>query len=320
MSDPIVRLSKGLLDPGLTEVGQRMAQKYGPHLRSSLESMGFDLETALIGSSALHRAKETATLLFPERGGHMVTIPHFTENGKIPENTPRGGLKEKANWGDVVHWMGDTSAGNRERRLINSEGVGPRQIIVVGHGSYLRTQVLQDPTALMRNLDAYVIEGELVKRSGKWKLHTSGISYIPYNGVVSPDAEDQCALAEDRKKIATHIKKMTRRKTQKRRKQRGGGVGLPLAYFQPGAQFQGTSGTETGVGVGASTSTWARLPIHQSAGSRKQKQDGGFSPSVMGAFGTHAASLIPLAGYMGYKMMTRKTKKSRKSRKGRKSQ
>jgi hypothetical protein len=295
-----------------------MAQKYGPHLRSSLEALGFDLETALIGSSALHRAKETAELLFPERGDHLVTIPHFTENGKIPENTPRGGLKEKANWGDVVHWMGDTSAGNMERRLINSEGVGPRQIIVVGHGSYLRTQVLQDPKAPMRNLDAYVIDGTLMKHSGKWKLHIGGIGYIPYNGVVSPESTDKCVLSSDLKKIASYTKKMSRRKTQKRQKQRGGGVGLPLAYFQPGAQMHGTSGSETGVGVGASTNTWARLPIHQSAGSRKQKQkqDGGFSPSVMGAFGTHAASLIPLAGYMGYKMMSRKGRKTKKSRKG----
>jgi hypothetical protein len=127
------------------------------------------------------------------------------------------------------------------------------------------------------------------------------------------------------------------KRSQKSQKQQGGGVNMPLAYFQDGAQMRGTEGSETGVGLAGMSSGFVREALTQTGGKRRtlrggfsdrqkdgrsSRQNGGFSPSVMGAFATNGARLLPLAAYMGYKMYSndsgshhRRTKKSKKSRK-----
>jgi hypothetical protein len=300
-TDPTVQLSQRILDPGLTRVGREMAEVYGPALQQKLREAGIQLATAKYGSSALKRAKETVSLLFPEKADQLLTVPHFTEHGEIPENTPTTGLQgKKPDWEQAIDWFGET--------LRDGD-----QLIAVGHGSYLRSHVAADKKQPLHNLDGFRLDVELIPtgKPGDWTMKVLTNQKIPYNKAVSPDQPDQCMLT-DATKIVAHTKKMAggrnkskrrshrhKRRTQRRRSQKGAGVTLPLAYFQNGAQFQGTSPTPTGTGLTTSTGLWSRTPLQQTGGAC---QDGGFSPSVMGAFGTHMATVIPVASYVGYKM------------------
>ena len=114
------------------------------------------------------------------------------------------------------------------------------------------------------------------------------------------------------RKTSTLTRKMYR---SQRRKQSGGGVTMPLGFYQDGAQMQGTYGSETGTGLGGMTSTMAREALVQTGGStfgsrRRQRQRretrkaqrGGFSPSIMGSFAANGLSLLPVASYMTYRM------------------
>ena len=93
---------------------------------------------------------------------------------------------------------------------------------------------------------------------------------------------------------------------------------MPLAYYQPGA-YETRTPEATGVGIAGSTDAWVRTPVSQMGG-RRQKQAGGFNPTIMGQFASAGLRLIPVAGYMGYKMFNKKgSRKSRKSRKTRRS-
>jgi hypothetical protein len=112
-----------------------------------------------------------------------------------------------------------------------------------------------------------------------------------------------------------------------RRQQKGGGVTAPLGFYQEGAQMQGTSSYETGVGLAGMTENMARAALVQTGGQQKQRQrqqQGGFTPSVMGSFAANGLSLLPVASYMGYRMMkkskTSKTRKGKAARTGRKRQ
>jgi hypothetical protein len=248
-----------------------MAELYGPTLQDKLRSLGIDLDTAIIGSSALGRAKETAALLFPE--SRLQVIPHFTEHGAIPENTPAGGLNHKPDWAAFL------------KHLATLPG---RQFVIVGHGSYIKSVVKR---SAFKNLEAVLLTGSLTSAG---RLTGIRITSIPYTGQISATMPgDKCALPT---KIAAQVKAMSR----KTRKQRGGAYNMPLAYFHNGAQFHGTTADPTGVGIGAASSTWARSPIQQMGGS---KQQGGFSPSIMGSFAANGLQyVLPVASYTAYKM------------------
>jgi len=114
---------------------------------------------------------------------------------------------------------------------------------------------------------------------------------------------------------------MARRGTQKQkhrgsRRQTGGGS-MPLAYFKDGAQFVGTYADPTGVGIGVGSGNMIRAPITQTGGRHTRKQQGGFSPSVMGSFVNVGTRLVPVAAYMGYKLWNKEPRKTRKTRKTR---
>lgn len=96
------------------------------------------------------------------------------------------------------------------------------------------------------------------------------------------------------------------------RRQRGGATPMPLAYYQPGA-YETRVLEPTGAGIAASSDSWVRAPVTQTGGRwtrRGQRQAGGFSPSVMGQFASAGLRLLPVAGYMGYKMFSKKSRKA----------
>ena len=308
-TDPLVRASQELRDPPLSAVGERMARNYGPTLRARLRDAGFHLNSgrAIIGSSHLRRAKQTAALLFGTeddmltKGLHV--FPHITEHGAIPENTPKGMRYRRPDWAAFHNHLSTLS-----------DNTKTDEFIIVGHGSFLKgvwRQLTGRPwSGTFHNLDAFIVEP-----NGTFRV-------LRYTGDVSPSAPDQCALPT---KIAAHVRmRQTRkhmrksRKSQKGRKsqksqksrkhsQRGGAATpLPLGYFKDGAQMQFTSGEPTGVNYGASTSSWARAPIDQTGGQRnrsRRRQAGGFTPSIMGNFAANGAAYLPsLAAYTGYKL------------------
>lgn len=126
--------------------------------------------------------------------------------------------------------------------------------------------------------------------------------------------------AYDTRKIATfhrmarkhrHTAHCGHRRTH--RNQHGGATPMPLAYYQPGA-YETRTLEPTGAGIAGSNNSWIRAPVAQTGGRRRthKRQAGGFSPSVMGQFASAGLRLLPVAGYMGYKMFG-KGKKSRKA-------
>jgi len=296
-------------------------------LRRRLTSAGVDTDTALVAASTLRRAQSTAFLVF---GRSPRVVPWFAENGQIPENTPEGRRYTAPKWSSFL------------AHLSTQVGEGD-SVIVVGHGSYLRSLwprlTGSEKTERLNNLDGILLEAD-ISAAG---LRVHSFKEIPYTGPVSASVEDQCST-EDNKKIGALRRGMNHEHNSVRnrkpgRKQKGGNgsAGMPLAYFQDGAQMKGTFGEMTGVGLANPTANWVRPPLSQTGGrrtrrskkqrgssrfSKKQngssrfskKQEGGFSPSVMGAFATNGARLIPVAAYMGYKMYTNQTKKKKVKR------
>jgi hypothetical protein len=311
LDHPLVAESQKLLDPALSTIGERMAIEYGPVLRDRLRSAGFNLQTAIIGSSALRRAKQTASLLFEKSQEQLTEFPHFTEHGRIPENMPIAGLHHHPDWDAFLRFVAAQRSSN--------------QFIVVGHGSYLRTEawpaVSTKEHKRFGNLDGFIVEADVSPRGHLKKVVR--VQEIPFTG--SSAGADSCPLPA---KIAVLAREMKGgRKTKKQRKsrkhkQQGGYVGMPLAYFKDGAQMVGTSADTTGMGLAHSSDAWVRAPLAQTGGGcntpdgilypHAQKaggcscdgpmQQGGFPPSVMGAFASNGARLIPVAAYMGYQM------------------
>lgn len=284
----MVLMSKQIRDPGLTAQGIQIAKAYGPALKARLKAEGLDPSTALVASSGLARASHTAKLLF---GREPVSIGYIKENGKIPENTSKNRQYQKPNWPAFL-------------RDLEAKANG-RDAIVVVHGSFLRHVVAPillgyTPKERFNNLDGIFVSGCLV--DGKLSVEKAHEMRRP---TTSFKGEDRCSVSDTRK-IARLSKMGSRTRKQRRqrsRKQRGGGVTLPLAYFQDGAQFDGTSASETGAGLAATSAAWVRTPLSQTGGRRRRRsQRGGFAPGIMGAFVVNGARLAPMALYLGSKM------------------
>ena len=296
-SNPVVKISQQVRDPGLTSVGRRMASVYSAQLQRRLKDAGINLDRAIIGSSALRRAKETAALLFPEH--KRIVFPHLTEHGKLPENTPRGPHKSRPDWRAFIEHICDKI-------------VDDCDLVIVGHGSYLKAvwaDITGEKPAHLHNLDGFIVDGAI----DEGHLHVSKATKIPYDHGVDADAADKCPAPEDHhfvaRKLAAHTKKMVKRSRHSRRRSgQRGGAGMPLAWYQPGAQMRAPYIAEaTGEGAAGSTPGWARTGLAQTGGRRlTRKQQGGFAPSVMGSFVNNGMRLLPVASYMGYKMLSRK--------------
>jgi phosphohistidine phosphatase SixA len=289
-----IPLSQEIRDPALSIEGYRVASEYGPRIRSCLQKAGFNVPTALITSSRLRRAKETASLIF---GRPSKPLNHFAENGAIPENTPAGATYEKPSWSSYV----------KQIAALAKDG---DSVATVGHGSYLLSLwpmlTGQERNERLNNLDGILLDIS-VSSSGQAVVH----GHRELRCLIKPrDHADKCT-AVDNRKIATLSKMTTFRKrgksTKKRsRSQRGGFTNLPLGYVQPGGQFAGTSAQATGTDtVFPTTGDFVRAPLSQS---------GGFSPAIMGAFASNGARLMPFAGYMGYRMYTNQPGRRNKTR------
>jgi phosphohistidine phosphatase SixA len=192
----IFSASQKVRDPGLTKVGRQMAESYGSVLRAKAEAAGFNMDTAIIGSSALRRAKETASLLFPTAS--LTVFPHLTEHGRVPENTPKRHTHTRPDWNAFLRHL-------RVNRATSEQATA--QFIIVGHGSYLREvwrELTGKPWSAFHNLDAFVVEGDLDVR-GRLRVEHTG--RLPYTGRVSATgADDQCLVVTTR-----HTRKIKRR-------------------------------------------------------------------------------------------------------------
>jgi len=229
----LVTESKQLRDPSLSCVGRSIAAAYAPHIRSVLNKHGLRVNDALVGSSTLQRAKETAAILFPASASRRQLFPCFTENGNIPENTPKGKPYRAPSWTAFVEHLSTLDSPN---------------IIVVGHGSFIRDTVWPAVTgkgkkARLNNLDGLLIDCDIEAKG----LHVHSYEEICYH---------------DHAKLSGHSRMV--RKTQKQ-KQRGGGVNMPLSYFLNGAQMRGTFGEPTGP-TSAPSGPWVRPPLTQTGG------------------------------------------------------
>jgi len=296
---PDIQLSQEIRDPALSIEGHRVAVEYGPRIRSCLQKAGFDVPTALITSSRLQRAKQTAALIF---GRPSKPLSHFAENGAIPENTPAGtAAYEKPSWPSYVKQIADLAKDGDS-------------VATVGHGSYLLSLgpmlTGQERIERLNNLDGILLD-ITVSSSGQAIVH--GHRELRC-AIKAKDNTDKCTTADNRKIAA--LSKMTafrkrgkgaKASTKKRSKsQRGGFTNLPLGYVQPGGQFAGTSTHTTGTDtVFPTTGDFVRAPLSQT---------GGFSPAIMGAFASNGARLMPFAGYMGYRMYTNQPHRRNKTR------
>jgi hypothetical protein len=308
--NPLVRASQELLDPALSAIGRRMAEHYRPTLHKRLSAAGFNIEAATIGCSGLRRARETAQILFP--GRNVQHLPHIKEHGNIPENTPSLSKRCRPDWHGFL-------------RHIYSMSVS--QLAVVGHGSFLKQEiwgsVSKEPHGRFCNLDGMLISAILTKEGVLMNPQVTELKYTPPAYI--KHAADQCSRAVERK-IAAHskMKRVTKKWKSSRRYSRkqcggslaqiGGGVNMPLAYFQDGAQMRGTYAEPTGTDLAGTSNTWVRAPLSQTGGRRTAKQRGGFPPSVMGSFLVNGSHLVPAAGYMGYRMFEKAGKAKRSTR------
>lgn len=307
---PLVRASQDILDPALSAVGRSMVEHYRPTLNQRLKAAGFDVDAATIGCSGLKRARETAQLLFPGRTVHH--LPHIKEHGNIPENTPTNTKRCRPDWRAFLRHIA---------------ALPSSQLAVVGHGSFLKSEVWRSlskkPHDRFHNLDGILITAVLTQDGDMLHPHIEEFKYRPPSYISG--AADKCSR-EIEHKIVTHCKmqrmtkkwKQGRRQSKKQRggsrRQTGGGVNMPLAYFQDGAQMRGTYAEPTGTGLAATSGSWVREALTQTGGFKRKAQQGGFSPSVMGSFLANGSQLLPAAGYMGYRMFEKA--KTRKGRRG----
>ena len=319
LSHPLVAASQEIRDPALSAHGVSMARAYGPPLRTRLQRAGVQLTgpDVLVGSSGLQRARETAGLLFPSDHSHA-HYPHIMEFGDIPENTPAQLRRKKPDFRAFLRHLHDLPQST---------------FIVVAHGSFLRSEAwpIVSPRkphhARFGNLDAFVVRTGLTEDG---RLLNPKVTDLPWSGRRLTGG-DRCSRHVERliqthtHKTGSNSRKMARRtRTRTRtRKQRGGAAtSMPLAWYQQGAQFQGTVAEPTGVGLAGSSATWARSALPAQGGGRWRRtlrrqqggfhdqrsgvtdhleQMGGFSPSVMGAgFASVGMRLLPAAAYMGY--------------------
>jgi broad specificity phosphatase PhoE len=210
LDEALTNASQQLRDPGLTLIGQQMAELYGPVLQQRLVAAGFDTARLVVGASALRRAKETAALLFP---AHAVEVmPHLTEHGAIPENTPRSGLGGRnPDWAAFIRYLCNTARAGSD---------GTCHMAIVGHGGYLRTEVwgalTGRPKARMGNLDVILVEGDLDLAAGRL-LHRR-VTELPYRERIA--GPDRCVVAEDHRHVVRHTRRRRyrNRKTRNRRR------------------------------------------------------------------------------------------------------
>jgi broad specificity phosphatase PhoE len=301
-------------DPGLTEHGLLAARAYGPVLKDRLAAVGVSVEGAVVGASELRRAQETAAALFRRE---PVVFPFFTEYGDIPENTPAGKPYTKPN---LKRMLADV-----RQRFGESQPV-----IVVGHGSFLRSAVFpaltgQEWRGSIHNLDAFVVELDAAgSGSGTGKL----VRVIRYSGKPMDSVkEDRCRVKNAAFfRMPKHSRKNRSQKNRAHKHQQRGGGTMPLAWYHQGAQMQGRYLEPTGVGLAQPLgNVWSRAPLNQTGGRQSAKRQtgcrrrqgkehvGGFSPAIMGPFAESGIRLLPpVVAYIGHRFVKNSRRKTRR--------
>ena len=191
---------RDIRDPGLTVMGRKAAESYGPTLRAILEENGFDPETTVVGASPLLRAQETAHLLFPETP--IRRFEQLGEHGHIPENTPHCASSPsiRKGWPHFLKWLVKHSPSE--------------SIVAVGHRSFIRREILQP---LGKDIDLKNMDGVILEYDG---TSVRFVRYVLYG-----------------KPIATKYDRYIPRRTQtggytcKNRKQRGGFPPAIMGHF-----------------------------------------------------------------------------------------
>ena len=205
--------------------------------------------------------------------GHTVArVPYLTEPGDIPVNQPDGGFT--SSWPDALRHLA---------------GTGQTQFVIVSHGNYMRERVWpsvsREPSAYMGNLDTIVIRGFLTREGNLLRPTAHRIDYDGRLTTESPG--DSCSLPRS----LAYIHQLARR-TKKQ---------------QLADQARMRKPRQTGGWIPSVMGSFVKVPKAPSVTDQK----GGFIPSVMGGFVENGLRLIPLCGYLGYKMFktTRKTKR-----------
>ena len=231
--------SQDVLDPPLSTKGMAAAKAYGPSLQRRLKRAGVDLTRARFASSELRRARDTAKALFPEKS--VIVLGSFAENGAVPENTPEGHPYAAPNLQKTLEHLEALSI-----------GFGHYNFVVVGHGSFLTNTVWPTLTGTehtkFRNLDAFTVKGTFTKTG----FETREFIDLPYKK--QRPTQMKKTSRKTFRKTSRNVKK-TKTKRSFTRSQRGG---YPLAMYNPGGQFVGT--TSSGGSLGASDS-WIRAPL-----------------------------------------------------------
>ena len=275
----LIKQSQEVRDPALSEKGVHMATEYGAVIRRQLKEKGFNLTDCVIGASALRRAQQTAKLVF--NCDSPVTWRHFTENGRLPENTPTADTYKKPDWKAFIRDLANHSS--------VTEGAS---VIAVGHGSFLAGMMGSKP---LHNLDGFLLD-ITIEKNGEYTIHKT--TFIPWKGEKIDHSNDRCMLQQ------TSVSSRMHKRTTKRRRQRGG---MPQGYFLDGAQMRETVSGASGMDT-YSSGMWARSPLDQT---------GGFSPTIMGSFVPNGMRfLAPATAYSAYKLYNGWKGKGKRTRKG----
>jgi len=220
-----------------------------------------------------------------------IALPFTTEFGVFLENTPAASPYQAPQWQPFLAALC--------KHVKDGDSVA-----LVAHGSYLRSlwpRLTGRPRKeRLKNMDGILVEATL----SPTQLRVHSAKEILYSGPSMDSKSDQCKTG-DKQKIARY-----RRDTMKQR----GGSSQSIGYFNNGLQMRGTEGSPTGTGLAGMTDDYARAPLPQSGGRTRKRQGGGFSASVMGAFASNGLRLLPLAGYMGYRMYSNDASTRKRSR------
>lgn len=203
-TDPIIKIARSIRDPGLSVNGRQMAANYGTRLCRRLEAAGFECGKALIASSGLRRAHETARAVF---GRDPITVRYFKESDTIPE---RSSSYTTPNWRAFIKHLSTLVTDNDH-------------VAVVGHRSFLTNQMWPSITGgkkyagQVNNLDGVLIEGDIINGGN---LQISRVREFKYNGAAPVKISDKCSVPEQERYIQRKLRAHTRKMSAKQRVKR----------------------------------------------------------------------------------------------------
>jgi phosphohistidine phosphatase SixA len=202
-TDPIIKIARSIRDPGLSVNGRQMAANYGSRLCKRLEAAGFECDKALIASSGLRRAHDTARAVF---GRNPTTVRHFKESDTIPKQDSN---YTTPNWRAFIKHLSTLVTDNDH-------------VAVIGHRSFLTNQMWPSITGgkkyagRVNNLDGVLIEGDIIDG----QLQISRVREFKYDGTAPAKVSDKCSVPEQERYIQRELRAHTRKMSAKQRVRR----------------------------------------------------------------------------------------------------